>query len=537
MIIPTHYDAARAAALRRAGLWTDVLIDSHIRRQAGVTPNAPAVIEADRTLTYAELDDMISRVATALRNRGVTAGDVVAWQLPNWSESIVIHHAALRIGAVSNPIVPIYREREVSFILEQGGAKIILVPEAFRGFHYLDMLESMQAALPALEAVVVVRVSSDVAAARYDRFEDLVQSDPLPDGIGPHRSADDVSLLLYTSGTTADPKGVLHTHNTLEYENRSIIELYGLTSADVVFMPSPLTHITGILYGLQMPFMLGAPVVLQDVWDPAAAFELMIEHRASFMIAATPFLHGLVEVAGTRRTGLPDFRYFGCGGADVPPTLIEQGQAILAATCLRMYGSSEFPTLCAANSSDSLEKRSRTDGRIYGAGQGRVVDHDGSDLGRGRVGELLVSGPELFLGYLEPSLNVESFTDDGWFRTGDLATIDADGYVEIVGRKKDIIVRGGEKISAKEIEDILITHPGVAEVAVVGMPDPVLVERVCAFVVTAASVHLELADLISFLRGFRIATQKLPERLELVAALPRTASGKIQKVKLRAFFR
>ena len=342
---------------------------------------------------------------------------------------------------------------------------------------------------------------------------------------------------MFTSGTTADPKGVLHTHNTLDYENRSIIEVYGLGPDDVVFMPSPVTHITGLLYGLQLPAMLGTRVVLQDVWDPAAALRLIEAERCSFTVAATPFLHGLVHHPDLASFDVSSLRVFACGGADVPPALIRQAGEWLGGMATRVYGSTEFPTLSTSPPHAPQDKRTDTDGRVIGAAEYRIVDDADVDLPVGEVGELLARGPELFPRYLRDSDNDGAVTPDGWFHTGDLAVADAAGYVSIRGRKKDIVLRGGENISVTEVENLLFEHPAVREVAIVAMPDPVLTERACAFIVPESGPVPTLQDLAQFLLSKQLAKQKLPERLEIVAELPKTQSGKVQKFRLRELIR
>ncbi|NMH95938.1 AMP-binding protein [Pseudonocardia acidicola] len=529
MIAPTRLGPDIVVAATGPHGWRDHLIDTDLAERARTQPGRLAVVDRHRTLTYGELDALVDATARALRARGIGPGDVVAWQLPNWVEGFAVHHGALRLGAVSNPIIPIYRHREVGFILRQSRARIVVVPGVFRGFDHPVMIAELRGELPDLRDVVVVAGQAGAGELRFDEFVAAAPPDPLP---AVARDANDVVLLLYTSGTTADPKGALHTHNTLDYENRSIVELFGLTGDDVVFMPSPVTHITGVLYGLHLPFLLGSAVVLQDVWEPGRALDLLERHRCSFVVGATPFLHGITHHPDRAAHDLSALRVFGCGGADVPPELIRRAGRELDCLATRIYGSTEFPTLSSGNADDPLEARATTDGRLIGAAQAQVVDEQGAPVPPGTGGELLVRGPDLFVGYLDPALNDEAFDAEGWFHTGDLAVLDAEGYVTITGRRKDIIVRGGENISAKEIEDLLFTHPAVADVAVVGMPDPVMVERICAYVVPGDGA-VTLADLVGFLRGHRIANQKLPERLEIVDALPRTASGKIQKFKLR----
>jgi cyclohexanecarboxylate-CoA ligase len=513
----------------RPGLWENQLIDDYVADAAQKFPNRTAIVDRDRGLTFGEIDGLVSRTASVLRELGVRPGEAVSWQLPNWAESVIIHHAVLRIGAVSNPIVAIYRAREVGFILRQARSRVFFAPSTFRNFDYAEMVEKLRPDLPDLRSVVLV---GGDARDGFLSFDTLVAG-AQPAAPEPGRSANDVMLLLYTSGTTSDPKGALHTHNTLDYENRSIKDLFGLSGSDAIFMPSPLTHITGLLYGTQLPFMLGSTLVLQDMWNPAEAVSLIDRYQCTFCVGATPFLHGILEEAGRRPGGSNPLRVFACGGADVPPDLIRRATTGLDAFVTRVYGSTEFPTATSSAPGDPVDKRATTDGRRIGEAHIRIVTTDGAAAPIGTEGELQVRGPEMFLGYLDEELNPPSFTDDGWFRTGDVAIVDHDGFMRIAGRIKDIIIRGGENISAKEIEDLIFEHPKVAEVSVVGVPDPVLVERVCAVVVPRDGADISLAELVEFLSGHGIAKQKLPERLVLEEQLPKTASGKVQKFRLR----
>lgn len=521
--------ASRQELERHGQRWLDRFIDGYLAAAAAQAPDAPAVIDGPHCLSYGEAARRTAATAASLQDLGVQPGDVVSWQLPNWHEAYLLHQAVLRIGAVSNPIVPIYRQRELSYILSEAGSRVFVVPESFRGFSYAAMAAGLRPALPALEHVIVCRPAGHGEPADFARLS-AGSRQPRP----VTRSPDDPVLLMFTSGTTAQPKGVIHTHNTLDYENRSIIDVFGLTAADVVFMPSPVSHITGLLYGLQLPAMLGTAVVFQDVWEPGAALRLIQRHGCAFTVAATPFLHGLTYHPDLPPGGLPTLRAFACGGADVPPGLVYAARKRLGSVVTRVYGSTEFPTLSACGPDQPAEKAATTDGRPIGAAQCRVTDPDtGTVLRAGQVGELVVTGPELFLGYLRPQDGAGCFTPDGWFRTGDLAACDPDGYVTIRGRKKDIILRGGENISVAEVEDLLFEHPLVAEVAIVAMPDPVMVERACAFVVPAEGTAPTLEDLAGYLIARQLARQKIPERLELVTELPKTQSGKVQKFRLR----
>jgi cyclohexanecarboxylate-CoA ligase len=523
-VLPTR-QSPQADAYRSSGAWAGELIDAGIEQGAIRHPERLAIVSGERRVGYAELANSIARAAGALRERGVRTGDVVSFQLPNRVEAAIVHYAAIRLGAVSNPISPIYRGREVLFILRQARSRVFVIPDAFRSFDYRTMLAEIRHELPDLEHSLIVGEPEGAGESFEHAVAAAVAVPSAP------READDIALLLYTSGTEAVPKGVLHSHDTLAYECRSIIELYRATGDDRVFMPSPVTHITGLLYGFALPFMLGASVTLQEIWEPAAAAEMIGREGSTFMIGATPFLHALVGAPESSRAKLASLRVFGCGGADVPPALIKEARSTLGIVASRLYGSTECPTATGTAIDGPIEEHADTDGRPIGPEELRIVDEDGAEVSAGTRGNLLVRGPDLCLGYLDGALNAGAFGADGWFSTGDIAFIDERGTLTIAGRAKDIILRGGENLSAKEVEDLLFEHPAVRDVAIVGYPDAVLGERACAVVVASAPVTLE--DLTSYLRERRIANQKLPEYLRVVDELPKTASGKVQKYRLR----
>jgi len=448
-------------------------------------PAKTAVVDANRRLTYAELDAQVDAVAVGLQRRGLGPGDVVSSQLPNAIESMLLCFATGRIGAVHNPIVTIYREREVAFIRQQA------------------------------ESAVFVDDPDD------DVLSDSPGARPEPYAVDP----DAPRFLLYTSGSTADPKGALHSDHTLLAECRAQAEYHGMTPDEVFVMPSPVAHVSGLLYGILLPVLLGAKSVLMPAWEPGRFLELVEAERGTFCGGATPFLQGVVEHPHLDRYDLSSFRLFPCGGADVPPELIRAAMARLKVRTGRGYGSTEFPSITSSSGpGEPDDKRAETDGRPIGANQVRIVD-----------GEIQARGPELFLGYRDPALDADAFTDDGWFRTGDLGYLDDDGYLTVTGRLKDIVVRSGEKLSAREIEDLLHEHPKVRAVAVVAVPDARTGERACACVVPrdpASPPSLE--ELGEFLLGRQISRRKVPEQLDIVAELPMTASGKVKKHELRA---
>lgn len=524
MTVPAHL-----RRYRDASLWGDRTIGDWARRRASDTPDTMAFPNDAAQPTYAELLADAEALAVSLAELGLRAGDVIAFQLPNWVEAAVINLAASLGGQIINPIVPVYRDAEVRQMLADGGAKAFFVCPSYRSFDYLGMVDRIRGDLPALRHVVTVRGGGErtlatlVAAGR---------GRTAPDGMV---DPDAVKLLLYTSGTTGRPKGVLHSHNTLARVSQVSFERWGLGSGDTILMPSPVTHISGYSNGLEQPFLAGTRTVLMEAWDAAEALTLIERYGVVGTVAATPFLKELAEIARAQGVRLPGFRTFACGGAAVPATLVREANRAFAHPCaFRVYGSSETPLVTVGFPADARpELAAATDGAIVDYDV-RFVDDAGNDVPAGCEGEILVRGPAMFLGYADAGQTRDALTDDGFFRTGDLGLLDADGAVVITGRKKDLIIRGGENISAREIEDVLGRHPGVAEAAVVAMPHPRLGEGICAFLVPGDNGVPDLATVAAFVAEAGLARQKTPERIEVVADLPRTASGKVRKDVLRA---
>lgn len=513
----------------RAGLWRNETLAQCAARLAHSAPQRVAVVEGDRQLTYAQVFSQAQQLARAFGKLGLQAGDVVSCQLPNWVETMVINLAACLCGIVVNPIVPIYRDAEVRYILRDARAKVFFVPQHFRGFEHAAMAARLRLELPALRHVVVVRGQS----------EDCMEWDTLMatgrEGLAPQPVVDPnaVKLVLYTSGTTGNPKGVLHSHNTLMAEMCAVIDFWGIDARDVSLMPSPVTHITGYLYALEMCFVGGVKVVFMERWDAETALALIDAHGATFSVGATPFLRELTEAARQRGRPPSSLRMFISGGAPVPPEAIHEGNRVLRCRCFRVYGSSEAPTVTLGIQDDApAGLGATTDGHIVNH-EVRLCDaHTGQPLHDGE-GEICTRGPEMMLGYTDPAQTAEAFDADGFFHTGDLGYVVERNYLCVSGRKKDLIIRGGENISPKEIEDHLHAHPDIQEAAVVAMPHARLGEGVCAFVIPQQGAHVDVATLAAFLERVGLARQKFPERVELVDMLPRTAAGKVQKNLLR----
>ncbi|HVM65470.1 MAG TPA: AMP-binding protein, partial [Acidimicrobiales bacterium] len=499
----------RRAAYERAGHWDQETLAARVRAHAAARPEATAVVDHDgaRRHTYGELDRDVRSLAGWLAEDGVTAGDVVSVQLPNWYEFVVAAVAAQRLGAVINPLLPVYRRKELLHVFTVAAPKVVFTPSTYRGHDH-------------------AAATADAIAESGVKVHHVVVDGGLPDGapLGPTahtEDAADVSELIFTSGTEAAPKAIMHTEQTANFSVRVAFSDLGMGTDDVVWMPSPIGHSTGFNYGVRFALYHGLPLVLQDRWDAATACDLIAGEGASYTLASTTFLQDLVGEAERRGVALPSMQRFGCGGAPVPPELVRRASA-RGIGVLRLYGSTEALVATWNRPWSPEDKKVATDGLA-------MTD---VDVEVRADGEIFTRGPNTCVGfYLDPDRTAATF-DDGWVRSGDLATIDADGYLTVVGRKKEIIIRGGMNITPREIEELLLAFPEVDRAAVVGLPDERLGERVCACLVLHPGQRLELKDVVARLRTIGLATYKLPERLEVLDALPMTASGKVQKFEI-----
>jgi len=477
-----------------------------------------------RETTVGELVTEAERVAGALQGLGVRPGDVVAVQLGSTHEGAVAQAAVALCGAVLLPVVLIYGPRELGFILRQSSAVALILPASARGRPHAAALLAAMDRPPALRTVITVGEGADADGAVP--FADLAGRLARPFA-APELGRDARAMLVYTSGTTADPKGVQHTHRSL------LAEVFSPTVARRVRQLAlfPAGHVAGLL-GLLRVLVHGCPTVVLEAWDPARAAALVDEYALTYGVGAPAQLAGLLDEQARGTATLASLREFMTGAANVPPALIHRAEAA-GLPAYRCYGSSEHPTISTGTTDDPLVKRATTDGRIITGNEVRLVDDEGDDVPAGAEGEIASRGGELFLGYTDPALDREAFLPGRWFRTGDVGRIDADGYLTITDRKKDIIIRGGENISSKEVEDVLAEHPAVVEAAAIGLPDERLGERVCAVVVLGAGRTLDLEEVRAHFAGAGLARQKTPERVEVVTELPRTPAGKVQKFVLR----
>jgi cyclohexanecarboxylate-CoA ligase len=501
------------AQWRALGVWTD---ETLLDRLASVDGDRLAVVDGDVRMNARDLRAQSARVAAALHEIGVGPGDVVAWQLPNWWEGVVLCWAIWQCGAVASPITPSLRAREVGFILRQSGARVAVVPHEFRGTEYAAVLEDAGFTGTLIEVRGHAPLPSSPAA---------------PPAVTVR--VDDDAVILWTSGTTSDPKGVVHTHQSLRVEADTIAAAHDMRAGEALLLPMPITHVAGLTYGVLLPVTSGITAVLMDVWEPGRALELFAREHVAVMISTPVFMRTMIDHPKFAPADTSSVRLFSLGGAGVAPAMVREGATAFGCWCKRTYGSTEYPTLTTGRLGDTLERDATTDGRLIAQGEMRIVDPETLiDVVPGTPGELLARGPEMFVGYLDPALDADAFVAGGWFRTGDLARADGD-TLTIVDRLKDIIIRGGENISAQEVEALLVTHPGVSEAACVAAPDPVMGEVVCAFVIAAPGAEPTLEELRTHLVERGLARFKLPTRLEVRADLPRTASGKVQKGPLR----
>jgi acyl-CoA synthetase (AMP-forming)/AMP-acid ligase II len=488
---------------------------------AGRAPDTELTVASDTRPCTASLGNIVAagqRMGTLLSASGIVAGDVVAVMLPNWREWMVAAVAVAQAGAVLLPVVTIYKAAELGFILRQSRAKWLFTPGEWRGTDYRQLLADC-GDLPDLARHVPLGPDFDALEG-----EGAIDA-PV------RREAGDLAVLVYTSGTTADPKGVMHSSRTLLAELDSMLAMRAGVVDDVVISPWPPGHVAGVLSMFRF-LASGIPLVLMDQWDAALAAELVERHRITSS-SGTPFhLSGMIDAADRDGRDLSSFRNYLVGAAPVPTSLVERCKA-LGLAVYHCYGSSEHPTVTSGTADDPLDKQLNTEGRVIAGSEMRFVDDDGNDVPEGTDGEICTRGAELFIGYLDASLNAAAFLPGGWYRTGDIGRIDADGYLLITDRKKDIIIRGGENISSKEVENVLLAHPAVAEAAAVAAPDDRMGEVVRACVVLRAGATLTLDDVRAHFAAAGIARQKTPERLSVHDALPRNASGKVLKHVLR----
>ncbi|MBS1207473.1 MAG: cyclohexanecarboxylate-CoA ligase [Proteobacteria bacterium] len=532
MSVTITFNAERRKAYRRQGYWGDASLGDYWHQTLRAMPDKLAVVDNHGdSYTYTALDHAASCLATWLLNSGIQPGDRVAFQLPGWCEFTVIYLACLKTGAVSVPLLPAWREAELVWVLNKCQAKIFFAPTLFKQTRLVDLILPLQNQLPWLQRIV--GVDKLAPATTSLSFRQLVQENaPL---IAPREvHGDELAAVLFTSGTEGMPKGVMLTHNNILASERAYCARLNLTWQDVFLMPAPLGHATGFLHGVTAPFLIGARSVLLDIFTPEACLTLLEQQRCTCMLGATPFVYDILCAVGKQPADLSSLRFFLCGGTTIPKK-VAQGCQQLGIKLLSIYGSTESSPHAVVNLDDPLPRMMNTDGYAAAGVEIKVVDESRKTLLRGMEGEEASRGPNVFMGYLdEPELTARALDNEGWYYSGDLCRMDDAGYISITGRKKDIIVRGGENISSREVEDVLLQHPAIEDACVVAMPDERLGERSCAYLVLKTrEPSLRLEDVVAFFSRKRMAKYKYPERIVIVDKLPRTSSGKIKKFLLR----
>ena len=535
MIFETTITRRRIEDMAAQGLWQDQRLQDVFAAVASSDPDKTAVVDRTGRLSYGQLAAMADDLALGLVDLGVRKGDVVTLQLQNCNEFVAAMLAVERVGGVVNPIAPIFRQREVAAMFRLARPVVAIAPAEFRGFEHAAMMRELRAGTPSLRHVVSLGESPHAdltldqlaSTGRASSFAadvlDLLAPDP-----------NDVCELIFTSGTTGEPKGVMHTHNTLMAATRAMIEAQGLGPGDVFHMASTFAHQTGYLFGARMFAQAGGSGIYQDVWDPAEFVEICEREGVTMSCGATPFLTDLLRVADVDSRDLSRFRIFGCFGAPIPEAVLDEARKRLTVRVMPGWGMSEVNLVTTTRPVDPIDKVISSDGRAMLGMAVQVVGDDGRELPRGQEGDLLCRGCAEFAGYVQGRDFTESFyRDEGWFSTGDRARMDEDGFIRITGRTKDLIIRGGENVPVREIENVLLRHPAIRNVCLVGVPDDRLGEIGCACIVAEGEVPPSLGELRVFLEQEKVTRQFWPERIEILDEMPTTPSGKVQKFKLR----
>ena len=532
MKVTLTFNEQRRAAYRQQGLWGDASLADYWQQTARAMPDKIAVVDNHgASYTYSALDHAASCLANWMLAKGIESGDRIAFQLPGWCEFTVIYLACLKIGAVSVPLLPSWREAELVWVLNKCQAKMFFAPTLFKQTRPVDLILPLQNQLPQLQQIVGVDKLAP-ATSSLSLSQIIADNTSLTTAITTH--GDELAAVLFTSGTEGLPKGVMLTHNNILASERAYCARLNLTWQDVFMMPAPLGHATGFLHGVTAPFLIGARSVLLDIFTPDACLALLEQQRCTCMLGATPFVYDLLNLLEKQPADLSALRFFLCGGTTIPKKVARECQQ-RGIKLLSVYGSTESSPHAVVNLDDPLSRFMHTDGYAAAGVEIKVVDDARKTLPPGCEGEEASRGPNVFMGYFdEPELTARALDEEGWYYSGDLCRMDEAGYIKITGRKKDIIVRGGENISSREVEDILLQHPKIHDACVVAMPDERLGERSCAYVVLKAPHHsLSLEEVVAFFSRKRVAKYKYPEHIVVIEKLPRTASGKIQKFLLR----
>lgn len=529
----TQFNPELAVSYRAQGWWPQRTLAEYFDAAVAAYPSKTAIVDRSGRITYAEMETLVDKVGNGLQALGVEPGDVVTAQLPNWREMVIVATACSRIGAVYNGIAPIFRGRDMKVMLELARPKVLVVPGIFRGFDHAAMGARLCEEVPSIAKVVVVGEEVPDSALSWASFTNLSRPGGTSAPAAPDPDA--VCQLAFTSGTTGKPKGILHTHNTALASTKAFVDRFVLDANDVFHMASTLGHQTGFLYGLQMPIMTGSTLVLQEVWEPESFVRLVDEEKITMTNGAIPYLADLLRASNLSSHDMSSLRLFGCFGAGLPrPIAIRATNALPNCKVFGGWGMTETGLAVTNLAEDSLELVCDTDGLPVPGTEIRILDDNLSTEAPADVeGELVTRGPLRHLGFVQSELSKTLFLDGDWYVTGDRGRIRPDGRLIMTVRSKDIIVRGGENVPVAEVEALLLEHPSIRSVAVVGIPDERLGEKACACVICEPDHSLDLEELRAFLAKKELTPQYWPELLECFEEFPTTASGKTQKFRLR----
>jgi acyl-CoA synthetase (AMP-forming)/AMP-acid ligase II len=518
-------DECAAEAYSR-GLWVRTTLADVLRQAAEQTPDRLLLIDGANRIDCQTLYRQASALAQVMLRKAPT-GSVVSFMLPNWYEAAVVYLGATLAGMAVNPILPSLRDHELAFILKDVDTRLIFIPSSIRQFDYAAMMSRVTAQMAAPPQVVVVRGD----AGQHTPYEIFLKT-PVETMPWPAQDAEAIRMVMYTSGTTGRPKGVLHSHNSIHALISQLRDNWLIEPGDKFLVPSPIAHIGGSIYAFESPLLLGTTAVLMERWNADDAVRLMDAEGCTHMAGATPFLEQLLAAAQRAATRVPSLKVFICGGASVPPALVRSAAAYFErALVSRVYGSTEVPvTTVGVMQRDDAAHAADTDG-CRGLAEIRLLNHNAAPAGEG---EICARGPQMLMGYLHAEDEKDAFDADGFYRSGDVGRWVDGRYLMVTGRAKDIIIRNGENISPKEIEDMLLRHPDIAEIAIVGLPDPRTGERACAVIVPSRLPGPDVASLRSFLDGLGIATFKVPEQVVIWETLPKNDAGKVLKHQIRA---
>lgn len=530
MVLGMKLNAKQREIYYEKGNWTTTTVFEQFSKQVkNVSAEQVAVKDCTQQLTYQQLEHRVNEVVSGLYNFGIRRGDLVSVQLPNWIESIVIYLACAKIGAIFNPIPIHTRFQELLNSVLLCEPKMLIMPRQFKEFQYVALAEQIIAKVN-IPYVVIVKNGEEIlpnSFLAYEQLQRIAHEGPIT------AQADDPLVVLFTSGTEAQPKGVIHTHNTILFTERTLARYLQLDERDIILMASPISHATGFLHGVNLPLTIGATAVLVDQYKKDQMLYLLAEHRCTLTMGATPFLYDFINELqrNERACDISSFRYFLCGGAPIPRLFLQEENKHTF-KILPVYGTSESSPHIVGHPEDSIEQRMAFDGKLLPDIEVKVVDQNRQSVSAGIVGEEASRGPNVFVGYFkQPALTEQYIDEDGWFYSGDLCYIQNE-YVRTVGRKKEIIIRGGQNITPVEVEELLVMHPKIEQVALIGVPDIRLGEKVHAVVVLKVGEEFTFKEMISYLDEQQIAKYKYPEQLHIIEEMPRTESGKIKKFKL-----